>query len=314
MPWLLTKKKKKSTGGKSAKRGSSASPKPWDPQRTLLVLRVLGGLTVGLGLILGWRFGEQALVRYAQRTKAYTVSPDNVILADAPRWMSQAVRMELQSHVAQAVSDKPMDSKSLRQAAGALHRDPWVRQVHQVQRMAQGSVCVRAEYREPVAVVEGRDGYHLIDRAGVCLPGLYFRHQVDRLGLPLITGVASAPPRTAGERWDGAEIDAAVALIHLLRYEPYFGQIKAFDVAERDARGRVRLTLHTARGMVVWGLPPGEEKAVEPDAMIKRQRLRDVARVKSGLIDAGGQVVHVHSEAVQTVQSSVGVEQATWVP
>ena len=54
-------------------------------------------------------------------------------------------------------------------------------------------MLVFARYREPVALVQSRDGYRLVDIKGVRLPGLYLHHQIDQLEQPLLEGIHASP-------------------------------------------------------------------------------------------------------------------------
>ena len=297
MGWFLTRKKSRKSRGKTRTRASSASPRPWDPKRTVRALKIAGGLAVAGGLIAGWIPLERALEDYASRVKADPVLRDDVVLADAPAWMTQAVRLRVADTVAAQVSEDPLDGRTLRWAAAALEQVPWVAHVEQVRRTGDGTVEVRAAYRRPLAVVEARDGYHLVDAAGVRLPGLYFREQLSELPLPLIVGVTDAPPGRPGERWAGTDLQAGLDLVELLAGEPYFDQIRAFDVSRRDARGRLRLALRTESGLVRWGLPPGREQAIEPGPAEKMARLERIYHER-GSIDAGGMVVEVFGPVV----------------
>src|SRR5690606_12797128 len=141
-------------------------------------------------------------------------------------WMSEAVRAELASAVAHKVTAEPLKN-SLPAAVAELRRQPWVAGVERVQRLPGGVIEILAEYRQPLAIVEARDGYHLVDAQGVGLPGLYTWEQAEKLNMPVIVGAKAAPPDT-GVQWPGEEVPAALSLISLLESEPYFSQIKAF--------------------------------------------------------------------------------------
>lgn len=306
MGWFLTtKKSSRASGGRKAARSSAASPKPWDPKRTLLGVKILLGVGASAGAVVGWVYGEAALKRYAIAMHGGDpVSVEDVVLADAPAWMSPEVRTRVATVVATQVDENPLDGRSLKAAARALGDEPWVAGVERVRRLSTGQIEVRADYRQPMAIVEGRDGYHLVDDMGVRLPGLYYRDQIDRLHLPLITGVAAAPPGKAGQKWPGDDLQAGLELVKLLAGEGYASQIKAYDVAERDHRGRIRLALQTERGLVRWGLPPGQEQTVEPPAATKMGWLRKVNQARGG-IDAGGKIVDVYGASVQVSEPAM---------
>ena len=90
---------------------------------------------------------------------------------------------------------------------------------------------------------------------------------------------------------------AGLRLAALIEGEPYADQVVAYDVSDRDALGRLRLRLLTEAGMVRWGLPPGDERGLEPDSETKRRWLSSVDR-RRGSIDAGGRIVDVNGAAV----------------
>ncbi|MEX0744987.1 MAG: hypothetical protein WD118_05245 [Phycisphaeraceae bacterium] len=307
MGWFLRRNKKKKGRG-SAKRSSSAkavAPR-WDPKRTVFAAKVLVSFAVLVTLVVGWRYGERALMDYASARHAQTVEPEQVELVDAP--LSPLARERLQRLVAGEVSADPLDGLGLQAAAAALRAEPWVRELHQVRRVAGGRVIVEADYREPMAVVQGRDGYHLVDETAVRLPGLYARHQLDDLrerGVPLIVGAASAPG-PEGTRWPGDDVRAGLALVQELRDEAFLDQIVAYDSADRDAAGRLRLSLHaTGGGVVRWGLPPGQEQGIDVPAAVKIDRLRQLHSKPGGAIDAGGKIVEIHGAGINLVNPAM---------
>ena len=304
MGWFLTRKKAGKPRGRKASTG--ATTPSWSLQRAARLVRRTTVLAMILALVGGWYFGEQALRDYLADRHGPAVTPDHVRLAEAPEWMTPAVRDELKRFVAGYVEPDPLEVHSLRAAATALGRQPWVRQVEQVRRRADGGIEVRATYRRPVAVVQGRDGYHLVDAQAVRLPRLYLPHHVEQLveqtGIAMITGItAAAPP--AGEPWPGEALAAALALVRLLEAEPYADAIKRYDASGRDVRGRVRLTLYTDRGEIRWGLAPGQERAIEPDAAVKKRWLSQLHEAR-GDIDAGGRIVHLYGATVEVSNPS----------
>ncbi len=290
MGWFLSSKKKKS---KSRKRTSLMEREAWDPKRTLAALKLLGVFALAVALVIGWRYSERYLLDYAKQHQSEPVTVKQIELVDAPAWMSEGIKDQIKQTAATHVSPDPMDGRSLRQTAEALKQDPWVRDVNQVTRRSGGQVLVSARYRQPVAVIESKDGYHLVDAKGVCLPGLYQGFEVQQLNLVTIVGVETPPPAKAGEVWPGEQVNAGLALLRLLGNEPYMDKIRSFDVGQRDERGRLRLVLHTQDGTVRWGLPPGQENAIEPDARVKIGWLRQLAQ-RDASLSSGGQIIDIY--------------------
>ena len=296
MGWFLTKQSGKPKRKRSARRSTPTAP-GWDPRRTLLALRAVTVAAVVLAVGLGWQWSERALCHYVSNRHSAAVAVESVTLSAAPSWMSSMLRRDLQMLVASQVSDDPLDAMALRRAVSALSASPWVARVRQIRRAPAGRLEVHAEYRRPVALVQVSDGYHLVDGQGVRLPGLYLEHQLDELGLPVLVGIAAAVP-APGQAWPGRDVHGGLALVGLLEAEPYMDQVSAIDLSRRDRRGRARLVLRTRTGgMVRWGLPPGGEQSVEPDAATKKQRLAELYR-RRGQIDDGGRVVDIFGAAV----------------
>ena len=298
MGWFLSSKKKKS---KPRRKASLTEQKGWDPQRTLAGLKALGVFALAITLVIGWRYGERYLLDYAKHRQNAPVTIEMIELVDAPTWMSEGIRDQVRQTVSAQIKPDPLDGRSLREAVNALEEDPWVQDVIQVTRRTGGRVLVSARYRQPVAVIEGMDGYHLIDSEGVCLPGVYQGYEVHRLGLVLFKGVSTPPPASAGEVWPGEEVQAGLSLIRLLSDEPYMSKISSFDVGQRDERGRLRLVLNTEYGTVRWGLPPGQENAIETDAQTKRGWLRQLAQRDSSL-SSSGQIIDIYGPVPGQVQ------------
>jgi hypothetical protein len=274
---------------------SDGPRQPWRPGRMFLALKVLAAVTLTAGAVLGWRTMERRLEARVSQTAAVKISAERVQLVDAPKWMSQALQKHLQGLVASHVSADPLDSASLEVAVQTLAASPWVEGVSRIQRLKQ-AVMVSATYREPVALVQVADGYRIVDAKGVCLPGVFQNQHLAKLRLPVIVGVSAKAP-AEGRPWPGEEVQAGYALAKLLAKQPFASQIQAVDVSARDVRGRLRMSLMTRDGLVRWGLPPGQEQAIEPTAQTKIDWLTGLYK-KVGSIDGGGRVIDVFGPAV----------------
>ena len=265
----------------------------WNWPRIISVLKVLSLAVVVAAGCWFWPITEQWLDRYVATHRSGGVTARQAVLADAPLWMGRSIRARLREAVVEVATNNPLDPRSLLDAASSLERIAWIERVHQVRRTFDGRVVVHADYRTPVAAARSRHGFHLVDRHGVRLPGLYLRHAAKSLGLPLIVG-SSQPLPDVGKRWSGKELLAAISLAQLLAGEPYTDQVEAIDVGGRDPTGSVHLVLRTAQGLVRWGLPPGLECPIEPDAKKKKLLLAQVASQHGGSIDAGGRIVDIY--------------------
>ncbi len=300
MGWFLTKNNKKKRAKPRARR--SAAAKPWDPQRTLLGLKILAGVCTVAATVWAWRVGEPWLRDYAtQKSLRANGDHDGVIhvhLVDAPSWLEPGslLRQEMVTLVARQLSPDPFNALDLDQAVHALRTSPWVKDVHRIERVAVDEVRVHAQYRTPTALLHTRNGYHLIDNEGVRLLELPYA-QRPQTNLPVIAGVAHAAP-ALGEPWAGDDVQAALNLVRMLETRPYFDQIDAIDVSERDRRGRIRMRIQaTNGGEIAWGFPPGEENVTERDAAFKLANIDEHYR-RFNVIAMPRQVVEVYNEVV----------------
>ncbi len=307
MGWFLSSKKSKRKPRVAA--GKGVGPK-WDPKRTLRGLEFLGvvGLIAATGL--GWQYMERVLGAYAARQRAGRpeVSQPQIELAQAPPWLSARLSEHLRRTAASQLTSDPLDQASLESARRSLQQTAWIERVWRVERTPRGAVVVHANYRTPTAMVDCRDGFHLVDSGGVRLAGPYRRDEAMRLKLPVIVGSQGAAPRS-GQAWEGGDVQAGLALMRLLQDKPYFHEVRAADVSARDTRGRVVLTLLTTSGKVRWGLPPGEEQPIEPDANAKLRALASVWAQRR-TINLSGRVIDVRlsNEAVFVEPAAIDEE------
>lgn len=292
--------------GRSApapKRGKK-KVEPLQPRAAWAGIRLLGLAALGVGAVLGWRGLEAGLLAHAREHHGGAVGHADVVLQEAPPWVAERPELadRLRAAVAEVVPADPFDGSGLASAAERLAGEPWVAEVTQVRRTPAG-IEVEAEYREPLALVRARDGYHVVDAAGRRLEGPADRHFVGG-SLPVIDGVTTPPPAEAGRVWSGAEMAAGLGLVQRLRHEPFAPQIAAYDVGQRDPRtGRLQLVLHTDSGSVVWGRPVNAPfSAAEVSDEEKLSRLHQLAAAYRGRIDAGGRVLRIYGERVQVDQ------------
>ncbi|MFK7788520.1 MAG: hypothetical protein AB8C95_03360 [Phycisphaeraceae bacterium] len=284
MGWFLSNKKK--TTKKKTTRKKSADPK-WDPKRTLLGVKFAGFAGAILAVALGWHFGTSRLEAYVNTHHAQPITAEDVRFSSEAN-LAPAELNQLRAELAQLVGPEPLNRAGLTAAAKMLRdQHDLVRELRQVRRTPQGTIEIDLDFRTPAAIVQmrnantglpSRDGYHVIDNMGFQMFGPKRLDELADPTLPRILGVNSdfRPRDNHGEyRWQGPEVDAALALIATLKDTPAIDFIDSISVNIRDERDRIRLVINTlvvpARGVepvacrIVWGLPPGQERAIEPD-------------------------------------------------
>ena len=286
MGWFLSNKTSK-TKKKTKKRGKSAQAN-WDPKRTLLGVKFAGFAGGILAIALAWHFGTQRLEAYVNAKHAQPIPAEDVRFSDEPTHLAPAELNQLRAELAQLIGDEPLNRSGLVAAAKMLRdQQDLVRELRQVRRTPRGTVEIDLDFRTPAAIVQMRnartgqpslDGYHVIDELGYQMFGPKRLDELANPNLPRILGVSSdfRPRDNHGEyRWQGPEVDAALALIEALKGSPAIDFVESISVNVRDERDRIRLVINTlvvpARGVepvpcrIVWGLPPGQERAIEPD-------------------------------------------------
>jgi hypothetical protein len=237
-----------------------------------------------------------------------------VVMHDVPAWMSDRVVRELGLSVAGAVGTSPFDQDALQAAAGRLASSPWVRRVERIARSGNGKIDVHADYREPIALIEHRDGsgivhgYHMVDADSIRLPVVYKLEHLPKLGLPLIRGVHQAPP-DAGRTWPGGDLKAGIELAEIVNRQPWSTQVRAIDVTNYGGRryvGEPQLKLLTKldddddprnNAGVAWGRAPGDEQFYEPPTATKLANMAQLLR-RYSTIDADGKVVDLFRDVV----------------
>lgn len=292
MVWPFTGKSKRKSRKKSRwKKRQSSSPRfewaaVWPIVRPILYVLAIVGL--GFGGYHGYRTIEQQVGQNA------TALPQ-VTFVEPPAWLGPARLSELQQVVSLAVDPNPLDQSSLAEAVALLETNAWIESVQRLSRGYDGRIEVRAAFRQPVALVAARDGYHLVDAKARRLPGVYPHSQLSSLGLPVISGVDAAPCQR-GAVWRGADVQAGLRLAMFIGLSEFADQVRRVDVANYAGRtnpATAHLLLHTEQGVIHWGRAPGDEGVHEPPAQRKLAMLRQVAARYRGQADAGGQHVSV---------------------
>lgn len=232
-----------------------------------------------------------------------SLTPTRLEWVSLPPWLLDPLQRDILADIsAQAdvsSADNVFDPGLAQRVAYNLSRSSWVESVHRVA-VRNSAVRVDAQFRTPLTLVEYGDTAYLVDDKGVRLPRQMNAAGVDPRDWIILTGVRGPVP-AVGEAWNGKEVADGLALIRALYQRAAAGQLacraelKAVDVSNFDGRanplhGRLRI-LTTAPDLIVhWGLPPGEEAAVECAARHKLERLDYLARANQGRLPRMGNI------------------------
>lgn len=285
MGWFLTSSKSKTK--KKTKRGKSADPK-WDPHRTLLGMKFAGAGGAVLAVVLVWHYGTQQLEAYVSKHHARPITVQDIQFSEDPDLILPEKINTLRAELAETIGPDPLDRDKLQDAVVLLKKKhDIVREVRQVRRRPDGTIQIDLTFRSPVAIVQMRnpithepspDGFHVVDELGYHMDGPKYLVDFGHLDVPLILGVSSddRPKDNLNEfRFQGHEVDSALRLIKTLRETTTYDHIDSISVDVTDEVGRIRLVINTRIAptvngplvycRIVWGLPPGQERTVEPD-------------------------------------------------
>lgn len=251
--------------------------------------RLLGRTVIGLVIVVvlvGMMVGLHRLERVARQHDRF-LRPADLHLLNAP----PGIQTDLLTALEPVRETAWGDPNLCRDIGVILENNPWVARVRSVRKHGTGRVDIDCRYREPVALVRGNQGLHLVTRDAIRLPGQYAYDP----SLLVIEGVAVAPP-PAGRVWEAPALRAGLAVADRLDGEPFAAQITGVLVDNYGGRidkeaAHIRLATDRPGGTIIWGSAPGEELE-ETTASEKIAILRENFR-RYGRVDAQRQTIDI---------------------
>ena len=255
-------------------------------------------LVVGWAIVIGggavvWAGADQWL--RPRVAKKQTTAP--LLTMTTPDWMPKPLVDDLKHLARNTLVADPFDRTSLQATADTMAANPWIRKLIRVQRRADNTVEIVAEFRKPAALVHYAGRWYLVDTEGVRVSK--FASSTDtkpseallKLSGGAITGIVAPRPKT-GQLWKGEDLSAALKLISLIHENEFANQVRMIDAANHKGRQDAKsahLVIQTHRGgWVLWGRAPGEEGIYEPDSQAKLKNLSRIRLAHDGRIDANG--------------------------
>lgn len=236
----------------------------------------IAGMVGGCALVM-WLL-HQAQLREYREPKYH--EPIRIQLANAPAGLDRLIRQDL----ADLAGWSWIDGRVCRSVHDRLAQSPWIQSIHRVTKPEPGLVRVKCEYRLPIALVQDREYFYMVDEYGVRLPG---QHGYEP-GWLLIQGVEGKLPNP-GELWPGEDLAAGVRLANMIIVQPYRDQVSAVLVhnygGRRDPyRSHVELLTRRDGHRILWGSAPGEE--LEENSTDQKLRILAANYQRYGTIDA----------------------------
>jgi hypothetical protein len=200
--------------------------------------------------------------------------------AVAPKWATsqgeELVRIE-------GTGRSIFDPKLVEEVGRKFESCAWVRKVTGVERVFPDRLLIKFEYRRAHAAVRRENGFVLVDRDGVRLPGVYVTPPPCDRSVQ-ITGVASQPPEP-GKAWQDESLRAAVAMADYIPDNTLLGRlgIREVDVANFGGRldpRRSEMSMVTSTGCTIaWGRTSRTSKFGDLSTEEKLENLREVLAV-----------------------------------
>lgn len=282
---------------KKSRTKPAMAPKKEGPGRLLAwVLPLTAVVTVG-ALGVGMTLGIDRLDREARIilvSQPVEVGLNHPVTREGVEWLPAEQYNALVQQARQALDRvDPFDVRALQRVSEALGQTGWFREPPGVRRSGAHAIRIDAAWRIPAGVVRSGGRDHLISWDGTPMPVSF---PIGASGAVTILGAALAPADPAQmcmHPWPGSDVQAGLQLLRLMQKEEFKDKIAAIDVSGLSrSTGMVLVTREETR--VVWGGVPGVFRPGEVPDDVKLERLRAIYR-KYGRIDAGGEVLEVHS-------------------
>lgn len=229
----------------------------------------------------------------------YQITPARITIKSTPRWIPGDIIEQVFDKAAESGPLSLLDETLSERLAAAFHTHPWVLRVLRVHKSWPARVQVEVEWRRPVAMIAGIDGFYPVDQAGVLLPTRDFS-PADLRRYPVIENIESVPLGRVGEPWGDPVVNHAAALAAAL-LEPAsetFSWWEHLSLAAIVAPHRATLNapvddlefqLRTTGGsMVLWGRGPDSLHPAELSTSRKLERLVEFTERFGSIDDAHG--------------------------
>ena len=237
---------------------------------------MLLGALVSAAIVLVLIVGLDRLRRQVLTQKVPAVH--KVVLADRPAWLDDSAAQEICQAALEVVRENPIDEKLAEKVAVRLAKNIWVTRMEPtaIVNNYDGSVTIRCEFRQPLAMVSSPKVLVRVGRDGLVLPGRFLRTAVRVGQYRQILGVDSEPP-VAGKVWNAPDLLAGVELLKLIEGHPFSKEITAIDVSNYRGRSNVAkphiVMITDKQSFIYWGRAIGTEGPIEVDYKTKLQYL-----------------------------------------
>jgi hypothetical protein len=284
-----------------------ATPFVWRALKVVLV--ALATAAVGCGFL----YALDVFRAEVRVSPGYVMTADSLRLVTYPKWMTEAILSELD--VGRLDPEFPyrfslLDPGVCERIARAYERCLWVERVERIVKHdprvdpGRAPLEVFLKFRRPLAFVQGRDGFCLLDERGVRLPGVYAEPRLGATKFLVVTGIPALPPEP-GQAWSDPAVQAALKVADVVDARREAWRLATIDLSNYGGRRDPRdteITLWTVNDTrIKWGKAPGpgavilEEKTPEE----KVAYLDYVYQFLHGQVDGHLLYIDVQNEAIR---------------
>lgn len=218
-------------------------------------LLIVGGIAA-LVLIIHRKVCEHMLT-----DTQYQVPVGGLEVAHRPEWVSDSIVASLQQSYPYENSVSIFEGGLTENIGQVYAGHPWVERVRYVRKQFPNRIVIAVDLRRPVAAIEIKGRYVLVDREAVRLPGEYAKVPDLPLVLLPVVGVRGAAP-LAGRVWDAPDVRCGIAVAMALAENgvPDGAPVMAIDVentgGRRDKRESEIVLWMADMVPVEWGRAP----------------------------------------------------------
>ncbi|MBX3364981.1 MAG: hypothetical protein KF866_09470 [Phycisphaeraceae bacterium] len=275
---------------------SAATPPRFRPGRPLLLtalaMGLLAGMVGGIGVL-----EERAASYRTDLTPRFDFAWPTAVdpsTGERVHLIPENLRAEIVGSAHAAIGPRPgaFDPAPLERLGRMLDDSGWFEGSPTIRRGPDGVFRIAGTWRTHVAGVRFRSRDYLVTADARMMPVSYAPEERQPT-LRVVMNPRFDPPRTSTGKldyrrpWEGDDVKAGLALLAVLRNEPFWTQIVGVDLSRFD-RERI-LVIVTDRGSrIEWGAPVGEFAPGQIDPERRLQWLRSFYNARGiGHIDQG---------------------------
>jgi hypothetical protein len=278
--------------------------------------RILKGTLVALATAVlgcGALFGIDSLRENVRVAPGDQMRAESLRLTSGPSWMTPAIRAELDVAVLDPTFPARfslLDEDVCRRIAVAYERCLWVDRVERIVKHdprvapSRPPLEIQLRFRRPLAFVQTREGFVLVDDQGIRLPGLYGEARLADSRFIVVTGVVTNPP-SPGEAWPDPSLQAALKVADAVepRREAYgLATVDVSNFAGRRDPRDTEIAIFTVNGTrIKWGKAPSSQAEMlrEKSAAQKVEYLDYVYKTLHGQVDGVLSYIDIPNEAIR---------------